>query len=176
MRKSVRRFALLGLAPLLLVGCVVFPKRTPDLFLIPQGYSGWVLVEYEVKGAPSLKLLDGYRVFPVSSNGLFKTSSGQPQGWAQDVYKFVDARGKFTDLPQTGWGKGGLVWGGSVSGGEVGVSFAREGKEAITCEIQTSPSLKFFVGTEAQYRRAVEVGGSPPTPDERLTRDNLRCP
>ncbi|QFP76431.1 hypothetical protein [Deinococcus sp. AJ005] len=74
----------------------------PDLFLIPQGYSGWVRVEYEVKGAPSLKLLDGYRVSPLASNGLFKTSSGQPQGWAQDVYKFVDARGKFTDLPQTG--------------------------------------------------------------------------
>ncbi|MFK7601781.1 DUF6843 domain-containing protein [Deinococcus sp. SM5_A1] len=135
-----------------------------------------MLVEYEVKGAPSLKLLDGYRVFPVSSNGLFKTSSGQPQGWAQDVYKFVDARGKFTDLPQTGWGKGGPVWGASVNGGKVSVSSAREGQEAIICRFQTLPSLKFFVGTEAQFRALPETGSSPLTPADRLAQSSPRCP
>lgn len=172
----MRRFGVVGFATLLLSGCTTGLQRTPDLFQIPQGFVGWVLVEYRVKDAPPLELRDGYRVLPIPVGGILKTSSEQQQGWAKDIYKFVDTGGKLTDLSQTGWGKGGLVWGGSVSGGEVGVSFAREGKEAITCEIQTSPSLKFFIGTEAQYQRAVEVGGSPLTPAERAMNNTLRCP
>ncbi|MDV6375339.1 DUF6843 domain-containing protein [Deinococcus arenicola] len=133
-------------------------------------------MEYKVKDAPPLALRDGYRVLPIPMGGILKTSSEQQQGAARDVYKFVDAGGKLSDLAQTGWGKGGLVWGASISIGKVGVSFAREGQVAITCEIQTSPSLKFFVGTGAQYQRAAEAGGSPSTPAERAMKDAIRCP
>ncbi len=89
----------------------------------------------------------------------------------------MDARGKITDLPQTGWGKGSLVWGAWVNGGKVSVSFIRESKESITCEFRTSPSLKFFVGTEAQFRGLPETGSSSPlTPADRLAQSSPRCP
>lgn len=172
----MRKLGLVGLSALLLTGCTTGLQRTPDLFLIPQGYTGWVLVEYEVKDAPPLELRDGYRVLPVPSSGILKTSSGQQQGWARDVYKFVDASGNLTDLPQTGWGKGGLIWGASVSSGKVGVSFAREGQDAITCEIQTSPSLKFFVGTEMQFKASPATDGGTLISAERAMNDTPRCP
>ncbi|CAM3845938.1 hypothetical protein DEFR109230_14565 [Deinococcus frigens] len=166
---------MVGLAALLVTGCTAGLQRTPDLFLIPQGYAGWILVEYGVEGVPSLELRNGYRVLPIPVGGILKTSSEQQQGWARDVYKFVDARGKLTDLPQTGWGKGGLIWGASVESGKIGISVAREGQEAITCDIQVSPSFKFFVGTEAQYRQAVETDKSPATPAQRAMQASSRC-
>lgn len=171
------RLGLLGLAPLLLAGCTAPVQRTPDLFLIPQGYVGWVLIEYDVQGAPPLPQLGSYRVYSVPRDGLLRTSSGLQRGWARDLYTFVDAQGKRTELAQTRWGKGGLVWGGSVSSGKVDVAMAREGKETLTCEIQTSPSRRFFVGTEAQYRQAVESDVGPAHTAERAVQDDtLVCP
>ena len=60
--------------------------RTPNKYLIPQGYVGWVCVEYSVKGAPTLPSVSGYNVIRVPMNGDLKTSSIPQSGSAIDEF------------------------------------------------------------------------------------------
>jgi len=49
------------------------PKR--DLYLIPEGYAGWLGISYGIANAPALEIENGYRVIRFSSNGFVETSS-----------------------------------------------------------------------------------------------------
>ena len=64
-----------------------------------------------VEGAPPLPIEDGYYLFRIPPSGLLETSSDIEYGWASDEYYYYagDSRQK---LPATGWGGGGIIWGG----------------------------------------------------------------
>jgi hypothetical protein len=62
-------------------------------------------------------------------------------GWARDEYFYVDKQGALEELPQTGWGGGGLIWGGGIG------SVLEEGRPELKYE-------NFFVGSEEEFRRA----------------------
>lgn len=86
----------------LLCGCLVIlfllvwpwlatDRRKPSHYFIPYGYSGWVLIEYGVKGAPSISEESGYYQVKVPSNGWLKTSSPFDSGTGPiDRYSFYD--------------------------------------------------------------------------------------
>ena len=140
--------ALSLLAPLLVSGCM--QKRQPDRYLIPQGHTGWVLIEYEVKGTPPAGSENGFNLFKVPRSGRLQTSSPRMQaGWAKDEYYYVDSKGQRQPLKSTGWGKGGMIWGGATSGGVITV-----GDSKGTRKIQTPPTQTFFIGTEKQFNKA----------------------
>ncbi len=156
---------------LLLTGCVREKRRTPALYLIPQGYVGWVLVEYGVKGAPPLRSEAGFKLFPIPQGGHLVTSSPGPDtGWATDRYVSVDSSGRRSPLNQTLPGRGGMIWGGSFTNGRVGVLDGQK-----SCEVQTPPREAFFVGMEVQYRANLRAA---PTNDPRsvAAKVSLVCP
>lgn len=131
---------------LLLSGCEA-DNRTPDRYLIPQGYTGWIVVQYGVKGAPPLPVENGFRLYRIPRNGRLKTSSTILYGRAMDEYYYVLPNGQRQRLKETDWGGGGRIWGGSVGSGE---SYDANGK--LT---EQSPETKIdFIGTEKQFKKA----------------------
>jgi hypothetical protein len=104
-------------------------------FLIPEGYSGWVRVEFEVSGAPPLPEEADQSVVKFPAEGKFKTSSPEQYGWANDSYYFYSGS-QLRPLADSGPQQ--LIWG-KINGEAVGLSGKRKYEE-------------FFVGTEQQFR------------------------
>jgi hypothetical protein len=128
--------------PVLFVISGCMQTRQADRYLIPQGYTGWVFLEYEVKGAPPLGSESGFKLFRIPRNGRLQTSSPGPvAGAARDEYYYIHSKGQRQPLKLGDWGRGGSIWGGSVGGG-------------------TPPSERFFIGTEKQFSKA---GPEPPS-------------
>jgi|SRR5579863_1117958 len=104
-------------------------------FLIPEGYTGWVRVEFEVQGAPPLPMEAGNYVFTIPADGVLRTSSPEQYGWARDRYYSYSAQGT---RPLTDSGSDRIIWG-KINGEESGVSGKRKYEE-------------FFVGTGELFR------------------------
>jgi uncharacterized membrane protein YciS (DUF1049 family) len=140
-RRSGRLLAVITTL-LFVIGCVVWfhmsvgdTARRSLKFLIPEGYSGWVRVEFEVPGEPVLPLEGGQIVLKIPSTGLLKTSSPEQFGWARDTYAFYSSGG-LQAIPDSGTRR--LIWG-KINGEKPGSSGKRQYEE-------------FFVGTGEQYR------------------------
>ena len=56
-------------------------------FLIPEGYVGWVRVDFEVPGAPPLTVENGFYILRFSNTGRVQTSSRDILGW-QDEFLY----------------------------------------------------------------------------------------
>lgn len=119
-------------------------------FLIPEDYSGWVRVEFEVAGTPALPREDGRLVLKVPSSGLLRTSSPERYGWVKDDYAFY-ANGGLRPIPKSGAGR--LIWG--KINGEVTNSSGKKKYE------------EFFVGTEKQFRAQLESASPGNVPGDR---------
>ena len=61
-------------------------RRTPVRYLLPDGYQGWVILDYEVDGAPTLRKENGFYVVQFDQTGRVSTSSSVETGWANDEY------------------------------------------------------------------------------------------
>ena len=109
--------------------------RPASRFLIPEGYTGWVRIEFEVQGAPSLPLENGEFILKVPTDGVLQTSSPEQYGWAKDHYYYYSAQG-VSSLSDSG--PTALIWG-KINGEESGGAGKRK-YEA------------FFVGTAKQFR------------------------
>jgi uncharacterized protein DUF6843 len=125
--------------------------RHSSRFLIPEGYVGWVRVEFQVPGAPPLPVEGTEYLFKFPRSGLLRTSSAEEYGWAKDHYFYYSEKGARI-LRNTGSGGGGLIWG-KVNAEESGPLGKRKYEE-------------FFVGTEQQFgahtRGEQNVGSSAP--------------
>ncbi len=120
--------------------------RHPTRFLIPKAYIGWIKVEYG-RNAPPLAMSNGKYICRIPASGVLATSSPLEDGWAKDEYLYYSEDGSTEVLPDTGWGRGGMIWAGSVAG--------------------DSPNAKqftqsFYVGREDQYRRNESQEASQP--------------
>ncbi len=110
-------------------------------FLIPERYTGWIRIEFEVQGAPPLPMESGQYVIRIPSSGTLQTSSPEQYGWADDRYDYYSAQGT-RPLPDSG--PAGLIWG-KLNGEKAGPSGARKYEE-------------FFVGTQQQFKDQVNGG------------------
>src|ERR1700728_2346346 len=149
-KRSARIFV--GVATLLLAiglgawfkinGSSVSPNSLPRSwrFLIPEGYRGWVRVEFEIPGAPPLPAEAGQIVLKIPPTGLLRTSSSEQYGWAKDDYVFY-ASGGPQPIPDSGAGR--LIWGKINNSEESGSSGQRRYEE-------------FFVGTQQQFKDQAE--------------------
>jgi hypothetical protein len=104
-------------------------------FLIPERYTGWIRVEFEVQGAPPLPMEGGSYILRIPDDGVLRTSSTEQFGWAQDHYYYYSAQGK-RSLPDSG--EAGLIWG-RINGEASGAAGKRKYEE-------------FFVGTAQQFK------------------------
>jgi len=105
-RRSGRTLA--GIVTLIFViGCMVWihmsvgdTARRSLKFLIAEGYSGWVRVEFEVSGEPVLPVVGAQFVIKIPATGSLKTSSPEQFGWARDTYSFyTSADSKLSQIP-----------------------------------------------------------------------------
>jgi hypothetical protein len=108
-------------------------------FLIPEGYTGWIRIEFEVQGARPLPMEAGQYVFKIPSDGVLRTSSAEQYGWAKDHYYYYSEQGVHA-LPDSGPAR--LIWG-KINGERSGAS----GKQTYE---------EFFVGSEQQFKDQVK--------------------
>ncbi len=82
--------------PLLLLFCdCQNPSRAdPARYELPAGFTGAVLVEYQVPGASGLARDGTRRVLPVPATGYLATSEKQTFGVVDDVVERLDPTGK----------------------------------------------------------------------------------
>jgi hypothetical protein len=124
------------------VNCRSELRRHPDRYLIPEGYVGWVRIEYEVSDAPPLPLDNGFYVCNIPPNGVLKTSSSAEEGSAKDEFLYVAGDHAYP-LSSTVSEGGGLIWGGGY------------GKSVNSKGEITERYGEFFVGPEAEYEKAL---------------------
>ena len=110
--------------------------RRPSLFLLPEGYEGWVRIDFGVKTAPALSIENGYYSFKFPQTGLIQTSSAFEEGYAEDKYYYYSEVGTRRSLRGSVSGGGGMIWGEVVS------------------RVQDEPEIHqyFFVGTEKDFK------------------------
>ena len=135
---------------LLLVFCFVTvgyaQTRQPDLMLIPDGYVGWIQVNYGVKGTPPLPNWRGFRFHKFGRDGEIRTSSPLTYGWAKDKIFYSTANG-WKELATTALEGKGMIWGSGTGDGEI-VSRDNKGKKTIT---RTPKTFTAFIGTWKQF-------------------------
>ena len=98
----MKRWLILFLLIVIASGCGR-PDETsqPSIFLIPEGYKGWVMVEYDKDNGNPSKTEGDYTVFKVNEQGVGKTKtllSGG--GWARNKYFYVNKNGERKQLKQ----------------------------------------------------------------------------
>ncbi len=126
----------------LLIGLVLWlsasarsSARHSSRFLIPEGYTGWIRVEFEVHDAEPLPMEHGEYVLKIPADGVLRTSSTEQYGWAKDHYYYESAAG-IRPLPDSGPAE--LIWG-KINGEASGTAGKRKYQE-------------FFVGTAQQFK------------------------
>src|SRR2546429_9618871 len=110
-------------------------QRRPSRYLIPEGYVGWVRIDFNIKDAPSLSVEDGYYLFKFPPSGRIQTSSDMEYGAAKDEFYYYSGDTRHL-LKETGWGHGGMIWAG-FNGGAQGEKEVHQ---------------YFFVGTEEELK------------------------
>ena len=113
-------------------------ERRSNRYLIPEGYVGWLRINYRIKEASPTPLEDGYNLFRFPDSGLMNTSSKGEEGFATDEYcYYLDSKRSAIPLSAINL----LVWGGVAFG-----SKTVSGQEPSSYE-------EFFVGTREQYEQ-----------------------
>ena len=120
----------------------VFHRRPPERFLIPEGYRGWVRVDFRQKGKPPLPTEDGLYLLKLDEHGSLKTSSDPLVGHGRDDFFYYSADRRVL-VSNAGVCKGGMVW-------QV---------ETMVDEGTSAPFVRFFVGSEDEYRRIADPAG-----------------
>jgi len=142
-KRSLRRaVGVAGIASVLgLASWVAFALRGSSRpawrFLIPEGYVGWVKVEFGVPGAPPLPIKGGNYVVRFSPIGFLKTSAPEQSSGGRDSYYYYSDSGTHA-LADRASGAGSLIWGQFHS-----QAFGSSGKHTYE---------QFFVGTEQQFK------------------------
>ncbi len=117
--------------------------RHPIRMEIPDGYVGWVEVDFGMSEAAKLPVVDGHLLCVIPKQGVLRTSDLVEDGWASDEYFYYLPSGSKRPLRETGWGEGGLVWGQETS--------SKNGN--LKQLIQYT-----YIGTETQFKRGVNNG------------------
>jgi hypothetical protein len=121
-------------------------KDLREVYELPPGFRGWVHVDVDMPNCPPLKIRDGVVYFHIGPNGRGCISGTPPARQTQEAYVYLDR--DRTQLNQTAWGGGGMVWAGHSI-----VLLQREGKRYLC-------SFGFFIGTEEEFKRS---GGDAPS-------------
>src|SRR5688572_24016499 len=137
----IRRHSTLVFAVLVIGGTIISAgcqeeRRRPTRYLFPDGYVGWIRIEFNFKDAAALPIEDGYYLCRFPLTGDVSTSTPIEYGWGKDEFYYYSGDVR-RPLVRTGWGHGGMIWAGYTSARD------EEGKAY----------LYLFVGTEEAYKK-----------------------
>jgi hypothetical protein len=65
------------------------PSRTPQHYLVPDGFTGWAYVKYDDLSCAPLEVRDGHQILRIPASGRLCTSTRYEVGSAQDVWEYV---------------------------------------------------------------------------------------
>lgn len=87
-RRLLKRVLLVSGASALLffAGYVIIMKRSPRHYYLPEGFEGWVTIQFEREGSPPLEKKDGAFEIYIPQSGILETSSELETGWARDAF------------------------------------------------------------------------------------------
>jgi hypothetical protein len=122
---------------------LVFHRRPPERFLIPTGFSGWVRIDFRQKSAPPLPTENGHLLLKLNAQGMLATSSDPLTGHGRDDFYYYSGDRR-TSISNAGVCKGGMIW-------EI---------NTMVDETTSTPFVRFFVGTEDQYRHIIDPTGT----------------
>jgi len=114
-------------------------------FLIPEGYIGWLRVEYDIACFPSIPVEDGVRILRFAGSNVLETSSPMPEDAAERQYFSYAADGSERNLAADYRNGNGMIWRETPG--------SRGGKMKM---------FIFFVGTEEQSKIRPLTGFPPP--------------
>jgi hypothetical protein len=117
------------------------PHATPGTYLIPEGYIGWVRVDYNLENASSLPIENGRQLYRFPPSGRLQTSSTLEYTRGRDVAYFYSSNDSRLPLKSTDRGGGGMIWG--------------EFKNSMACSRgETQECYEYiFVGSEELYEK-----------------------
>jgi len=110
-------------------------------FLIPEGYVGWLRVEYDVECFPPIPGGDGVRILRFARANVLETSSPMPEDAAERRYFYYAEDGSERNLAADYRNGNGMIW--------QETSGSRSGKMRM---------FIFFVGTEKQSKTRPHTG------------------
>ncbi|WP_110114729.1 hypothetical protein [Bacillus sp. CGMCC 1.16541] len=130
----MRKYLLLIMVFISIIGCSKSDETArPSIYLIPDGYKGWVMVEYDKDEGKPTETEGNYTVFSINDQGRAKTKTLLThEGWATNKYYYVTQSGERKKL----------------KAGEM-IHGASEGNENKNYTIEF-----FFVGTEDEFAKA----------------------
>lgn len=84
----VEKIILMGvvLFGLFIIGFQLFMKRKNKSFYLPDNFSGWVIIEYNVPNEKPLPEKEGAYQIVVPDSGKIKTASILDDGWGRDLF------------------------------------------------------------------------------------------
>jgi Family of unknown function (DUF6843) len=125
---------------------LIFHRQAPERFLIPSGYKGWARIDFRQKDAAPLAIENGRTLLKLDDRASLRTSSDPPSLHGKDEFFYYSGDHR-TPLSSRGVCKGGMVW-------QV---------ETMVDERNSTPFVRFFIGTEAEYRHAVDPNNNMPS-------------
>ena len=131
----------------MLLSCVVAvlscteTPATPGTYLIPDGYIGWLRVDYNLENALGLAIEQGRQLYLFPPSGRLQTSSTLEYTRGRDVSYYYSSNNSRLPLKSTDRGGGGMIWG--------------EFKNSMACSRgETKECYEYiFVGSEELYEK-----------------------
>jgi hypothetical protein len=109
-RDALKRLKLVLLLFASVVG-VACETRTPEVIEVPDGYVGWIVVEYGRTDCPSLPVQNGKVVVRLNERGRICVSDASPNGVAVDTWLYVKPNGTTSEIDQRTTVHGGTYFG-----------------------------------------------------------------
>ena len=81
-----------------MAGCL--GEWPPELYLIPEGYIGPVVVAFEQENGVAPEVSGDTLIYRIPESGVLKTSAELPTGILNVSYAFVDRSGRRSALPR----------------------------------------------------------------------------
>jgi hypothetical protein len=127
---------------IVIIGLVLISFKVDHVYLLPQGYAGWVEVIYEQPDHPPLKQQWFKKsVYEIPPSGTLKTSSKNKTGIMQVYY--VGDNGKKQRIGENE----NFIHGINTSSGD-------KGKQPDGTSETTPQTVRFFVGTTEQWEQS----------------------
>lgn len=124
----------------LLLAFVIFGVGRPTRYELPDGYRGWVVIEYRNPDCPPIRTSGIYLILEIPHSGHVCTSDPLPDNsWRLTRYEYVRADGKRKHIPSYD-NHAREVWAGHIA-------LFQTRKEGF-------PQQGIFVGTKAEYEKS----------------------
>lgn len=99
--KTVEKVILIGFVSLavMMTGLWLLDKQANRAYYFPEGFEGWVKIQYSIENAPALEEKDGVLQFVIGEDGTMQTSDELVVGWRRDEYFYQMASGEVVQIP-----------------------------------------------------------------------------